>query len=394
MSLDGFDTLARMLAEAVLNGLWQGVALTCLVWLALRFAPRTGPSTRFCIWSAALAAVLAMPFLHLSGAFPEYPAAPLPAPVHLSAGAPVLLLGAWALIAAVLLGRLIWSYGYVAWLARTSAPLDQARHPRARLRIRTSRETEVPIVVGFLQPAILIPSALLDQLNPAELHQIVLHESAHIRRLDHWTNALLELVQALFFFHPAIWCIANKLRLERELACDDAVVTATSDPVSYAGCLARLAELHSFTLSPGAAGDARHLFRRVNRLLDWRSAAGFSAARFAAASALLLAAALYARQLPQWIDIPAPMLALQSPRPAIESSRRTLLAEERIRAANILMDTAQQRLASADRILRQARQQMRLAVQTAQGITPPPVPVSRVNGSQPVPAHVPKLSKI
>jgi hypothetical protein len=198
----------------------------------------------------------------------------------------------------------------------------------------------------------------------------------------------------LFFFHPAIWCIANKLRLERELACDDAVVTATSDPVSYAGCLARLAELHSFTLSPGAAGDARHLFRRVNRLLDWRSAAGFSAARFAAASALLLAAALYARQLPQWIDIPAPMLALQSPRPAIESSRRTLLAEERIRAANILMDTAQQRLASADRILRQARQQMRLAVQTAQGITPPPVPVSRVNGSQPVPAHVPKLSKI
>jgi hypothetical protein len=115
-------------------------------------------------------------------------------------------------------------------------------------------------------------------------------------------------------------------------------------------------------------------------------------ARFAAAAGLLLAAAIYAPQLPAWIDVPGPTLALQAPRPAIEAARRTLVVEERIRAANILMDTAQERLASADRIMRAAKQQMRLAVRIAQGSAP--VPVSRVACEQTGPVPVPKLSKI
>src|SRR5262245_31061517 len=121
MSLDGFDTLARILAEAALNGLWQGVALAAIVWLALRLAPRTGAATRFSIWAATLAVVLALPLVHLADAFPDSaPSGQPAAPIHLSANAPFFLMAAWALIAAVLLGRLVWSFGYVAWLGRTS----------------------------------------------------------------------------------------------------------------------------------------------------------------------------------------------------------------------------------------------------------------------------------
>ena len=391
MSLDGFDTLARLLSVAVFNGIWQGVALTALVWLALRLLPPAGAATRFSIWAATLASVVALPVAQLANSLPDpAPSTRAAAPIHLSANAPFFLLAVWAVIAAGLLGRLAWSYGYVAWLARTSKPLDGARFP-----IRVSHETQVPAVIGFWKPAILMPAALLDRLSPGEIDQIVLHEWAHIRRRDPWTNAILELLQALFFFHPAVWCIGRALRLERELACDDSVVAATGEPVSYAGCLARLVELHSCpsaSLSPGAAGDARHLFRRVNRLLEWRGSAGFSGARFAAATALLLAAIVCAKQLPQWIDIPAPSLALQAPHPAIEAGSRVIVAEERVRAAAILMDQARERLVSADRMMRQAQQQMRLAVQIAQGSAPPPVPVSRV--SQPAPAQTPKLSKI
>ena len=394
MSLDGFDTLARLLAQAMLNGLWPGLVLTGLVWLALQLAPRTGAATRFGIWAAALAAVLALLFLPLGGALAD-PAAPAhaAAPLHLPAGLPVLMLAAWALAAALMLGRLLWSCLYVGWLARTSTPAQMAA---PGIRIRTSHETQVPVVIGLWRPAILIPSTLFDQLTAAELDQIVLHECAHIRRRDHWTNAALELLQALFFFHPAVWLIARALRLERELACDDAVVRATGQPVSYAGCLARLVELHSCpaSVSPGAAGNARDLFRRVNRLLDWRGAAGFSPLHFAAACAMLLAAMAGAPRLPQWIDVPAPALALAAPRPAIDAGRQALVMEARLRAADILMDAARQRLASADRMLHEARRQMRLAVQVAQGGAPPSVPVSPVVRRQPGPSAAPKLSKI
>jgi beta-lactamase regulating signal transducer with metallopeptidase domain len=403
MSLDGFDTLARLLSEAVLNGLWQGMALTAIVWVTMRLAPHTSAATRYSIWWATLAGVLTLPCVRLAFASPDAPAPGNPTvPIHLSANWPILLLAAWGVVAAVMLGRLLWSYGYVAWLARTSAPLDalwQERAARltgsARVRIRGSHETEVPVVIGFRRPAILIPSELLDRLSDAELDQIVLHEWAHIRRRDQWTNGVLELLQALFFFHPAVWCIGRALRLEREIACDDSVVAATGQPISYAGCLAKLVELHScppVSLSPGAAGDARHLFHRVERLLDWHGTAGFSALRLAAASALLLAAVMYAKQLPQFIDIPAPALALQAPRPAIEASRRTLLVEERIRAAGILMETATERLASADRILRAAKQQMRLANRIVPGAAT--VPVSQVTCPQTGAASLPKLNKI
>jgi hypothetical protein len=173
------------------------------------------------------------------------------------------------------------------------------------------------------------------------------------------------------------------------------VVAATGQPASYAGCLARLVELRSappISLAASALGDARHLFRRVNRLLHWQGAGRFSAFRFASSVALLLAAVVYAQQLPKWIDIPAPGLALKAPQPAVDLNRRTLVAEERVRAADIFMEMAQQRLASANRMMRAAQAQMRLAVQIAQGSAP--VPVSHVACRQPGTASEPKLSKI
>jgi beta-lactamase regulating signal transducer with metallopeptidase domain len=381
----GFDTLARMLAEALLNGLWQGLSLAAMVWCGLRLAPRTGAATRFGIWYATLVVVLALPFVRLATASPDGagPLAPHTA-VHLSAAWPSALVAVWVVIAAVLLGRLAWSYGYVRWLAHTSAPADHLGR-----NVRVSQETSVPMVIGLLRPSILIPRALLAELSAAELDQILLHESGHIRRRDHWTNYALELAQALFFFQPAVWWIGRELRLEREIACDDVVVRATGEPVPYAGCLAKLVELSAcppVSLSPGASGDGRDLFRRVERLLAWSGAAGFSALRFASASLALMAAAACVHQAPALIDIPAPSLALTAPRPDIEASRQRLVTEERLQRANILMQTA-------ERMMRDANRQMRQAVRVAQGAAAT-VPLSRVSCQQPAPPLLPHLNKI
>jgi hypothetical protein len=350
----------------------------------LRLAPRTGAATRFGIWYAALIVLLTLPWVRLAVASPggAGPGAQSSA-IHLPAAWPVALLTAWAAIAAVLLGRLAWSYGYVRWLAYRSTPADYLGR-----NVRLSLEASVPMVIGLLRPAILVPRALLADFSAGELEQILLHERAHIRRGDHWTNYALELAQALFFFQPAVWWIGRELRLHREIACDDAVVHATGEPVPYAGCLAKLVELSAcppVSLSPGASGDGRDLFQRVERLLAWSGAAGFSARRFASASLLLMAAALGFQRMPALIDIPAPSLALAAPRPDIEASRQRLVTEERLQRADILMETAQ-------RMIREADRQMRKAVRIAQGSVA--APWSPVACRQPAASPLPQLNKI
>jgi len=80
----------------------------------------------------------------------------------------------------------------------------------------------------------------LRELSPEELRVVLLHEFAHLRRWDDWTNLLQKLVRTIFFFHPAVWWIERRLSLEREMACDEAVLAETENPQAYAECLVSL----------------------------------------------------------------------------------------------------------------------------------------------------------
>jgi hypothetical protein len=384
--------------------LCQGVVLTAVVWLLLRFSVKTSAATRYSIWWATLAIVLLLPCLRLTGALgdPQPPVSGAPLPLHFASVWSSAIGVAWTVIAALLLGRLVWSYGYVRWLQRTATPLDASWQQFARrvtgsrrAQVWASPETPVPVVAGLWKTAILLPQDLADELTQAEMEQILLHEWAHVRRLDNWTNGALEVLQALYFFHPAVWLIGRRLRLERELACDDAVVRATGQPVSYAECLAKLVERHScppVSLSAGASGDNRDLFGRVERLLRWQGAAAFSALRFAAAVFMLLGAGALSREVPALVDLPAPRLSLAQPRPAIEVYRREMVAQESVRTAGFLMETARRRMDEADHMLAAARQQLLLATRLSRPILI--LPVSRAVCPQPAPAEPPKLNKI
>jgi len=135
----------------------------------------------------------------------------------------------------------------------------------------TSDQVSVPTALGLFKPAIVIPHWVMQELSPAELNQIVLHELAHLRRWDDWTNLAQQLVSALFFFHPAVWWIEKRVALEREMACDDAVLTETS-PRAYAECLARLAERsfvrRSVVLAQAALGRIRQTSLRIAQILN------------------------------------------------------------------------------------------------------------------------------
>jgi hypothetical protein len=145
---------------------------------------------------------------------------------------------------------------------------------------------------------IVIPAWALGELSTEELKVVLLHESAHLERWDDWTNLTQKVLRALFFFHPVVWWLESKLALEREMACDDLVVAATSSPRAYAECLVSLAEKssgrRSFALAQAAVNRMKHTSLRIRQILDgkhcgatavWKPAVGLAAA---AAMACLL----------------------------------------------------------------------------------------------------------
>jgi hypothetical protein len=136
----------------------------------------------------------------------------------------------------------------------------------------TSDRVQVPAAIGLVDPVVVIPTWMMDEVSSDELKQILLHELAHLRRRDDWTNLAQQVVKALFFFHPAVWWIEKKISLEREMACDDAVIAETARPRAYAECLQRMAEKtlvrRTLALAQAAFGRVRQTSMRVARILD------------------------------------------------------------------------------------------------------------------------------
>ncbi|HUU44970.1 MAG TPA: M56 family metallopeptidase [Acidobacteriota bacterium] len=195
---------------------------------------------------------------------------------------PVSLLAVWFCIAAALIFRLWQAYRRMVSIKRTSAPLDGPRrvrldnvldrvNARRTVDIRTSSAVTCPVAAGLGRPIILIPRHLVDQLSDAELDAVVRHELAHLVRWDDWTKLGQRMIEALFFFNPAVHWIGRRLDLERELACDALVVEQLGCPVDYARCLTRLTHLATVSdasLIPGALTSRKQIFRRFERLLS------------------------------------------------------------------------------------------------------------------------------
>ena len=237
-------------------------------------APDPGPSG----WQAKAPAPPTVPP-------PMMPAAARWTPIEIEGGAwQRWVLAIWALAAGLLLVRLAVSYVLLA--RRSARAIDapaslrtQAKKwlalcgaTRGGIRVAASAEISVPVAVGPLRPSILIPARLLAELDDADLNQIGLHETAHLARRDDYALMLQRVLEALFALHPVVRWIARRIDLEREMACDDLVVRATGHPRAYASCLTRIVELRggveAFLAGATAAGDASHLARRVDMLLD------------------------------------------------------------------------------------------------------------------------------
>ena len=147
--------------------------------------------------------------------------------------------------------------------------MDVQRH----VRLLRSREHSMPMAFGTYRPAILIP-AIADAWSHDRRRAVLLHELAHVARYDCLTQTLAFIACAIYWFHPGAWLAARRLRIERELACDDRVIAAGTHAREYAGHLLEIAYASSGDRAPAlAVGMARP------RQLEGRMLAALDAAR-------------------------------------------------------------------------------------------------------------------
>jgi beta-lactamase regulating signal transducer with metallopeptidase domain len=135
------------------------------------------------------------------------------------------------------------------------------------IRVWQSTLAQVPVVVGYLRPVILLPVSLLTSLPAAQIEAILAHELAHVRRHDFVVNLLQTLVETLFFYHPAVWWLSRQIRIEREHCCDDLVVRLLGNRVEYGRALVAVEQLRgeSPLLALGATDGS--LLARIRRIV-------------------------------------------------------------------------------------------------------------------------------
>ena len=126
---------------------------------------------------------------------------------------------------------------------------------------------DVPTVVGWLRPLILLPVAALANLTPAQVDSILAHELAHVRRHDYLVNVLQTLTETLLFYHPAVWWVSARVRAEREHCCDEIAVEICGDAADYARALVELESWRVSSATMALAATGGSLFDRVRRIM-------------------------------------------------------------------------------------------------------------------------------
>ena len=292
--------IADALSRTLFHFLWEGALIALVLAVAIRVFRPSSASTRYGLACAAMLAMVAAFGLTLAGCWPHSstvaipskaprlrvpPPVPFTWPATVPSGAPSRL--NWIVLAWMLGAGLLSLRSLMAWIAATrlrrsgafaAGEIWRTKLERLSDRIRLSRPvtllesclTDVPVVVGFLRPAILVPAALFTGFPPDQLELILIHELAHIRRCDYLVNLLQSIVEDVLFYHPAVWWVSSVMRAERENCCDDIVVSETHNARGFAAALAALEQNRWAAQEAALAANGGHLMNRVRRLLEGR----------------------------------------------------------------------------------------------------------------------------
>lgn len=313
MNIDTHSPLWIALGWTSLHVAWIGAAIGLAASIARRGMRRASPEARHAAALAGLLALAASPFAAFAAVYEPATIAPAVvttafAPRPTTAEAPPdpdrpspsrprpretpnsivtpsswfdswisILPGVWLAGTSLLLARTAAGVVGVERLRRSLKPLDLgpvAMRCRAMARslgiargvsIAACDRVAAPMLIGIVRPMVVLPAAALSGWDRDLVEMAMLHELAHLRRLDNLTCLFQKFVEALLFFHPTTWWLSAWLRLERESCCDALVVARTGDRVGYARLLAALADARPPALA--APLNERPITTRIRRIL-------------------------------------------------------------------------------------------------------------------------------
>lgn len=161
----------------------------------------------------------------------------------------------------------IWLCGFVAVLAvwcvrwrriaavvRQATPIKEGCVVTILQRLEKAGGIERPIkavlstgilepgIFGIFQPVLVWPQGISEHLDDEHVQAILAHEICHVRRRDNLASAAHMLVEAIFWFHPLVWWMGNRLLEERERACDEQALELGNEPRVYAESILKTCE--------------------------------------------------------------------------------------------------------------------------------------------------------
>ena len=270
------SNLLAATASALVASLWQAAALVTAAWLVSTLLAQRSAALRHMVGMAFLLACAIAPIVTFARVL-SAPTSHADIASNLVAIAPPEVI-VWLWAAGVALKLVQLASGWIAFRdleARASMPLPPEwciRVERLKLRLGIVRPVSVrlladilPCSARLLRPIIWLPTTLLTRLTPDQIEAVLAHELAHVRRLDWLWNGLQCAVEALLFYHPAVWWLSCRIRQERENACDDLAVRVCGDPIVLAEALGSLEAMRAPKFVLSSQGGL--LMKRFSRLL-------------------------------------------------------------------------------------------------------------------------------
>ena len=275
MSVETFNSWSMTTTGVAAAILWQSAVLAAIVAGVCWLLRRSSPTVRYWCWQIVALKLLLMPWwilaIPLPVFFPETPsAATIPASNAIGGAAPDMLPSrtttpldhqsgpppgsvteplhrfvwirglswhswlvlAWLLGATYLAGRIVIQRRRMKRLLDRASPAADPRllamvdDAAAQLGLRRTPSVRLtdqdvsPFVCGMFRAVLVLPRNLTSTLDAVGWRQVLLHELAHIKRADLWWGWLPGIARLIYFFHPVAHWVCSRIRLERELACD------------------------------------------------------------------------------------------------------------------------------------------------------------------------------
>lgn len=158
----------------------------------------------------------------------------------------------------------------------------QKLHISRKIHVGESPRIATPMMCGLFKPYVVLPPRIDTWLSLKEIQFIFLHELYHFKNKDNWTNYLMASFQVLYWFNPLIWIAVREMRLDREIACDHAVLQFLDEQsqTEYGNTIIHFVEremqIRNFRFSSQLNGSKAQIKKRIEKIASFPADARMS----------------------------------------------------------------------------------------------------------------------